>query len=70
MEKITRREFFKIGATAVLTAVAPKIILAAEPDEIKKPVIGVATGKQENWSRPRSTRSAGSGISSRKATRF
>jgi len=47
MEKITRREFFKIGATAVLTAVAPKIILAAEPDEIKKPVIGVATGKQE-----------------------
>jgi uncharacterized protein (DUF362 family) len=46
MEKITRRDFIKIGATAVLTACAPKIILAAEPEKIANPVIGVATGDQ------------------------
>jgi uncharacterized protein (DUF362 family) len=47
MEKITRREFFKIGATAALAACLPKIVLATEPEGIAKPVLGVATGNQD-----------------------
>jgi uncharacterized protein (DUF362 family) len=47
MEKITRREFFKIGATGVLAACLPKALRAAEPEETAKPVIAVASGNQD-----------------------
>lgn len=47
MERITRREFLRLSAATAAAAFLPKFIRAAEPQEIAKPVISVATGTQD-----------------------
>jgi uncharacterized protein (DUF362 family) len=47
MKRITRREFFKLGATAAAAAFLPRFMRGAEPEGTAKPVISVATGTQD-----------------------
>jgi len=48
MDKITRRDFFKISAGLAVTSLLPKFLLGAEEKEVTGPLIGVVHGEKSN----------------------